>query len=64
MEFILYGLKPNETRDYMEDLLCVKNSLHDIDIIKDYAKSKGFHSFRIATFAGEKPDFLKSINPL
>ena len=61
MEYLLYGLDRNETRDYMEQLLLVTLDRNKIDTIKQYAIDKGFHSFRIATYAGEKPAFDGSL---
>jgi hypothetical protein len=57
MEYLLYGLEKNETRDYMETLLLVTTDKTRLDTIKQYAIDKGFHSFRIATYNGEKPAF-------
>lgn len=62
MEYLLYGLPKNETRDYMETLLLVTNDITKLEKIKQYAIDKGFHSFRIATYNGEKPDFTKTLN--
>ena len=62
MEFLLYGLEQNEMRDYMEQLLVTTESKERIEFIKQYATDKGFHSFRVATYNGEKPDFTKVLN--
>ena len=62
MEFLLYGLEQNESRDYMETLLFVTENESLIEKAKAYASGKGFHSFRVATYKGEKPDFIKAIN--
>ena len=62
MEYLLYGLESNETRDYMETLLLVTDDKARLEKIKQYAIDKGFHSFRIATYNGGKPDFTKTLN--
>ncbi len=65
-EILIYGLAQNETRDYMEELLaCFEdNSLTttNIERVKFAATQQGFHSFRIATYNGEKPNFAATIN--
>ena len=61
MEFLLYGLEQGETRDYMETLLFVTTEKDQIETIKQKASADGWHSFRTATYSGEKPDFTKSI---
>ena len=61
MEYLFYGLPKNETRDYMETLLLVTDDKTKLEKIKQYAIDKGFHSFRIATYAGEKPAFDGSL---
>lgn len=40
MEYLLYGLERNETRDYMEQLLLVTLGRNKIDTIKQYAIDK------------------------
>jgi len=62
MEYLLYGLEQNETRDYMEQLLLVTIDETKLDKIKQYTIDKGYHSFRIATYNGEKPDFINTLN--
>lgn len=62
MEFLLYGLEQNETREYMEQLLVTTESKDRIEFIKQYAIDKGFHSFRVATYNGEKPNFTNVLN--
>jgi hypothetical protein len=61
--FLLYGLEKGETRDYMETLLA-SNCLNwnDIDKVMAHATAQGFHSFRVATYNGEAPDFTKTLN--
>lgn len=66
MEILIYGLAKNETRGYMEDLLAnfPDNSLtaQNIEAVKAAASAAGFHSFRVATYNGEAPDFAKAVN--
>lgn len=62
-EILLYGLPKHETRDYMEDLLATDcASLADIARVKAAASAAGYHSFRVAYFNGEKPNFLAALN--
>ena len=65
-EIIIYGLAKGETRDYMEDLLACfpdsANTARNIENVKQAASAQGFHSFRVATYSGEAPDFAKTLN--
>ena len=63
-ELLIYGLRKDETRDYMEELLFSgPKSMDIINKVIELAKKQGFHSFRVATFRmGEKPNFTKSLN--
>jgi hypothetical protein len=62
-EILLYGLAKDATESYMEDLLATncKNE-QDIEKVIAVAKQHGFHSFRVAYYNGEKPDFTKVLN--
>ena len=64
-EILIYGLKQGETRDYMEDLLACfpasPRALQNIEKVKAAASAEGFHSFRVANFKGEAPDFAKAV---
>ncbi len=63
MEILIYGLEKGETRDYMETLLATNcKTQSDIDRLINHARLHGFHSFRIATYNGEKPDFAAAVN--
>lgn len=63
-EFLIYGLPEGETRSYMEELLYTNaQSLEDAEkIVKYIADRSEYHSFRIAVYNGEKPDFSKTLN--
>jgi hypothetical protein len=63
-ELLIYGLRKDETRDYMEELLFSgAKSMDTINKVIELAKKEGFHSFRVATFRmGEMPNFTKSLN--
>lgn len=64
-EVLVYGLAQGETRDYMEELLaCFKagaNPTSNIERVKAAASAAGFHSFRVAGYAGEAPNFAKAV---
>jgi hypothetical protein len=62
MEILVYGLEQGQTKQYMESLLsteCKTDS--DIQKIIVHAKKQGYHSFRVATYNGEKPNFIATI---
>jgi hypothetical protein len=65
-EILIYGLKQGEHRDYMEDLLaCFKdgaNTQANIERVKNAASAQGFHSFRVANYNGEAPNFAAVFN--
>lgn len=64
-EILIYGLPSGENRDYMESLLaCFKSGANDalnVERVKTAASEAGYHSFRITTYNGEKPNFGKAI---
>ena len=62
MEYLLYGLAPGETREYMETILTVTTDLKRIKHIKTLATENGFTNLRVATYNNEAPDFLAAIN--
>lgn len=65
METLIYGLERNETRDYMENLLANfptnSNEAANIEKVKAAAAAQGWHSFRIAHYNGEAPNFAKAV---
>jgi hypothetical protein len=65
-EILIYGLAQGERRDYMEELLaCFKdgaNTAANIERVKAAASAAGFHSFRVTGYAGEAPNFAKTVN--
>lgn len=62
-EILIYGLAKDETMDYMEQLLSTNcQTQEQIDKVIAVASEHGFHSFRIAYYNGEKPDFTKVLN--
>lgn len=62
-EFLLYGLEQGETREYMETLLYSgAKTLAQIEKVMQLATDNGFHSFRVATYNGEPPNFAKAVN--
>ena len=63
MEYLLYGLEQGQTEQYMETLLYTKATTQaQIQKVIELAKANGFHSFRVATYNGEKPDFISTLN--
>lgn len=62
-EYLLYGLEQGETRDYMETLLLSgAKTMAEIEKVIKLATDAGFHSFRVATYRGEAPNFAKAVN--
>lgn len=62
-ELLLYGLEQGETRDYMETLLLSgAKTMAEIERVINLATDAGFHSFRVATYNGEAPNFVKAVN--
>jgi len=65
-EILIYGLARGETRDYMEALLANfpenSNAAANITKVKEAASAAGFHSFRVATYNGEAPNFAKAVS--
>lgn len=61
-EILIYGLAANDSESYKEQLLSTQcKTRADINAIINKATQAGFHSFRIANFNWEKPNFVKSI---
>jgi len=62
-ELLLYGLEKGESRDYMETLLLSgAKTMAEIERVIKLATDAGFHSFRVATYNGEAPNFSKAVN--
>jgi hypothetical protein len=62
-ETLIYGLERGETRDYMETLLATNcKTPQDIEKVKAAASAQGWHSFRVAFYNGEAPNFAKAVN--
>ena len=59
-ETLIYALEKGENREYMETLIACNVNL-DIEGVKKAASAMGWHSFRVAYFNGEKPNFIKAI---
>jgi hypothetical protein len=62
VEYILYALPKGENRRYMESILATSYDMQDIERAKGLALADKFHSFRVAEFAGEKPNFAGTLN--
>jgi len=64
-EIIIYGLPCGESRDYMEDILAnfpaTDKANANIEKVKAAAAAQGWHSFRIAYYNGEPPNFAKAV---
>jgi hypothetical protein len=64
-EVIVYGLAKEATQDWQEDLLACfpdsANTAANIAKVKEAASAQGFHSFRIAGYNGEAPNFTKAL---
>jgi len=64
-EILIYGLDKESTQDWQEDLLaCFPDSANtQTNIVKviEAASAQGFHSFRVANYNGEAPNFAKAL---
>jgi len=65
IEYVLYGVKIGEPRDYMADLLFVNNTPIDINNPKliELAKKKGYDRLRTSkvVLTQEPPNFINTI---
>lgn len=61
-EYLLYGLSPDETRDYMEELLVATTDYAQVQHAIKTASMQGWHSFREATYNGDAPNFSATVN--
>lgn len=62
MEILIYGLSKEATERYQEDLLSTQcKTEQDIKALIAKATEHGFHSFRVTTYNGEAPNFVKSL---
>lgn len=61
-EILIYALPKGETERYMESLLSTQcKTPEEIEKMKRRAAADGWHSFRVTTWDGSPPDFLKAI---
>ena len=61
-EILIYGLSKDNTERYQEVLLSTLcKTEQDIKHLIDYASKNGYHSFRITSYNGEAPDFIKAL---
>ena len=64
-EVLIYGLAKDATQEWQEDLLAnfpdSVNTEDNINKVKAAASAQGFHSFRIAGYNGEAPNFAKAL---
>ena len=59
----LYGLKKEETKPYLEDLLLTEKPLSVINALIPLIESKGFHNLRICKVdLTAIPNFINTIN--
>ena len=62
-EILIYAIRKGETERYTEDLISSRAKTRaDIEKVKAAAVADGYHSFRIAYYTGQRPDFTKAIN--
>jgi len=61
-QILVYGLAAGETERYMEQLLATACKTDaDVERVKVIAAKDGWHSFRVTTWDGLAPDFLRVI---
>lgn len=65
-EILIYGLSKESTQDWQEDLLACfpVNKLAEVNTkaVIEAATKQGFHGFRVTTYAGQAPDFIKTLS--
>lgn len=63
-EIIIYGLRPGETREYMEEILYshAKSISHANKVMKILSEKHGCTKMRVWTFDGSAPDFTKTLS--
>ena len=59
-EFVLWGQKADYT--WQEDFLMETTDAEQIKQAKEKAEKNGYVKFRVMTYNGEAPDFIKAIN--
>lgn len=59
-EFVLWGQKAEYT--WQEDLIFETTDAEQIVKAKELAETKGYIKFRVMTYNGQAPDFIKAIN--
>lgn len=60
---LLYGIEKGQTERYAENLLATNcQNQEDVEKVKAAAEKDGWHSFRVAYWNGDKPDFTKVLN--
>jgi hypothetical protein len=61
MEYILWGT-PKDAQSWEEQVLTETKDKNHLQKAKAWAESNGFKNLRVLeTFAGDKPDFIKTI---
>ena len=62
MEILIYGLAKEATQSWQEELLSTQCKTEaQIQALINKAKEHGFHSFRVTTYNGEAPNFIKAL---
>ena len=65
-ETLIYGLPADTTETWREEILAIlsgaTDTIENVERVKAAAGADGWHSFRIARFNGEKPDFSNVLN--
>jgi len=63
---LLYGVKKDEPRDYMEEILYECDGYTNKDKLmkhgKKWAKKNGYNRLRLTEVKHAKPNFIKAIN--
>lgn len=62
-EILIYALPKGETERYTEDLISSRcKTDKDIAAVKAAAAKDGWHSFRVAEYNGEAPNFAAAVS--
>lgn len=64
-EILIYAIREGEARPFMEDLISTQcKTRADIEKVVTAARAAGWHSFRLSTWSGEKPNFENTVKDL
>lgn len=65
MEILIYAIREGEGRPFMEEIISKQcKTRADVEKVVTAARAAGWHSFRLSTYSGEKPNFENTVKEL